>query len=96
VCLEHDVFPESDVGDGVLGLLAIGLAFLWTVDAAEPDTFSALVVEDFDGVAVDYPTTFPLKSAACAMESQLRNNARAMRLARSNKMPFLPVSRAAR
>jgi hypothetical protein len=29
------------------------LAFLRTVDATEPDTFSAGVVQDFDGVAVE-------------------------------------------
>ena len=51
--MERDFFAEGEVSDGVLGLLAVGLALFWTVDAAEPDTFSALVVEDFDGVAVE-------------------------------------------
>jgi hypothetical protein len=37
----------------VFGFLAVGLAFLRTVDTAEADTFRVLVVEDFDGVAVD-------------------------------------------
>jgi hypothetical protein len=29
------------------------LAFLGAVDAAEADTFSVLVVQDFDGIAVE-------------------------------------------
>ena len=29
------------------------LALFWTVDAAEADTFRVLVVQDFDGVAVE-------------------------------------------
>jgi len=37
----------------VLGFLAVGLAFLRTIDPAEADTFRALVVQDFDGVAVE-------------------------------------------
>jgi len=38
----------------VLGACAVILALLRAVDAAEADGFSALVVEDFDGVAVDH------------------------------------------
>ena len=37
----------------MLGLLAVGLAFLRAVDPAEADTFRVLVVEHFDGVAVE-------------------------------------------
>ena len=37
----------------MLGILAIGLAFLLAVDAIEPDTFSFVDVQDFDGVAVE-------------------------------------------
>ena len=37
----------------MLGFLAICLVFLWTVDAVEADTFRALVVQDFEGVAVE-------------------------------------------
>jgi len=37
----------------LLCFLAIGLAFLRTVDAVEPDTLSAMVVQDFDSVAVE-------------------------------------------
>ena len=35
------------------GVVAVGLAFLRTVDAAESDTFRVVVVQDFDGVAVE-------------------------------------------
>ena len=51
--LDRDVFAEGEVSDGVLGACAVILAFLRTVDAAEADGFSALVVEDFDGVTVE-------------------------------------------
>ena len=37
----------------MLGLLAVGLAFLRAVDTAEADTFRVLDVQDFDGVAVE-------------------------------------------
>jgi len=37
----------------VLGLLPVGLAFLRAVDPAEADTFRVLVVQDFEGVAVE-------------------------------------------
>ena len=37
----------------MLGVVAVGLAFLRTVDIAEADTFRAVVVEDFDGIAVE-------------------------------------------
>jgi hypothetical protein len=40
--------------------LAIGLAFIRAIDAAEADTVRALVVEDFDGVAVEDPDYFAL------------------------------------
>jgi hypothetical protein len=36
----------------LLRSLAVGLAFLWAVDAVEPDAFGVGVVQDFDGVAV--------------------------------------------
>jgi hypothetical protein len=38
----------------LFGSLAIGLAFLWAVDPVETDAFSLLVVQDFEGVAVNY------------------------------------------
>jgi hypothetical protein len=37
----------------LLGSLAERLAFLWTVDATEPDAFSMAIVQDFGGVAAD-------------------------------------------
>ena len=36
-----------------MALLAVGLAFLRAVDAAEADAFRVVVVQDFDGVAVE-------------------------------------------
>ena len=44
---------EGEFRSGVLGSLPIGLALLRTVDAAEADAFRALVVQDFEGVAVE-------------------------------------------
>ena len=37
----------------MLGLLPVGLALLRAVDTTESDAFSAVVVQDFDGVAVE-------------------------------------------
>jgi hypothetical protein len=37
----------------LLGPFAEGLALLWTVDTAQSDTFKVLIVQDFDGVAVE-------------------------------------------
>jgi hypothetical protein len=37
----------------LLGLLAVSLAFLWAVDAAEADAFKMVTVQYFDAVAVD-------------------------------------------
>jgi len=37
----------------VLDVVAVGLALLWAVDAAEADTFGTLIVQDFEGVAVE-------------------------------------------
>ena len=53
VDLGGDFFPEGEVSGGVLGVVAVSLAFLWTVDAAETDTLRVLVVQDFEGVAVE-------------------------------------------
>ena len=53
VRLDGDFFPEGEGRGSVLGLLAVGLAFLRAVDAAETDTFSMVAVQDFDGVAVE-------------------------------------------
>jgi hypothetical protein len=53
VRLDGNVFPESEGRGGLLGALAERLAFLRAVDAAEADTFRVLVVQDFEGVAVE-------------------------------------------
>ena len=37
----------------MLGVVAVSLAFFGAVDAAEADTFMALVAQDFDRVAVE-------------------------------------------
>jgi hypothetical protein len=37
----------------LLRSLAVGLAFLLAVDAVQADTFWVLVVQDFDGIAVE-------------------------------------------
>jgi len=50
---DRDFLPEGEVSDGELGAYAVSLSFPRAVDAVEADAFSALVVEDFDGVAVD-------------------------------------------
>ena len=39
---------------GTQGLFAVSLAFLRAVDAAQTDTFSVGVVEDFDRVTVEF------------------------------------------
>ena len=43
----------------MLGLLAVGLALLRTVDPAETDTLWVLIVQNFDGVAVEHTDHFP-------------------------------------
>ena len=48
-----DFFPKHKLRRSLLGPRAVGLAFLGAVDAAEADTLRALVVQDFDGVAVE-------------------------------------------
>jgi hypothetical protein len=37
----------------LLGSLAVGLAFLGAIDTAQADTFCFVVVQDFEGVAVE-------------------------------------------
>lgn len=37
----------------MFGSLAVGLAFLRAIDAAESDAFRVLVLQDFDAVAVE-------------------------------------------
>ena len=52
VSLDGDVLPKDEVRGGVLGIVAKGLAFFRAVDATETDAFRALVVQDFESVAV--------------------------------------------
>ena len=56
----------------MLGALAVCLAFLRTVDAVEADTFSAVVVQDFEGVASRKETTGLDKSAAWTWQKRRR------------------------
>jgi hypothetical protein len=53
VGLDCDFFAKGEVRGRLLGSLAVGLAFLRAVDPTETDTFMALVVQNFDGVAVE-------------------------------------------
>lgn len=53
VRLDGHVLPEGEGRGRLLRSLAEGLFLLRTVDAAEADTFGVLVVQDFEGVAVD-------------------------------------------
>jgi hypothetical protein len=55
VRLQDDVLAEDQRRSGLLRSLAVSLAFLWTVDAAEADTFRVLVLQDLDRLAVSYP-----------------------------------------
>ena len=51
--LDGDLLPEGEVRSGVLGLLAVSLAFIRAVDAAKTDAFSVVTVQNFDSVAVE-------------------------------------------
>jgi len=53
VGLDGDFLPKGKVRSGLLGSLAEGLALLWAIDATETDTFRAVIVQDFEGVAVE-------------------------------------------
>jgi hypothetical protein len=54
VRLEDDFFPKHHRGCRLFGLMAVGLALLRAVDAAQADAFRVLVVEDFEGVIVTH------------------------------------------
>jgi hypothetical protein len=47
VSLERDFFSKSEVRGGLLGSLAVGLAFLWAVDAVKADAFKAVAVPNW-------------------------------------------------
>ena len=53
VGLEDDISLEDERGRSLFGIVAVGLAFLRTVDPAEADTLGVHVVQHFDGVAVE-------------------------------------------
>ena len=52
VRLENDFFPKNQCGRSLLGLMAVWLALLRAVDAAQTDAFKGSVVEDFEGIAI--------------------------------------------
>ena len=51
--LDGHVYAEGGVRRGLLCSLAVVLASFRAVDAAETDAFSVVVVQDFEGVAVE-------------------------------------------
>jgi len=53
VRLEDDFFPKHHRGRSLIGSRAVSLTFLWAINATQADTFGAVVVQDFDGVAVE-------------------------------------------
>ena len=65
VSLERDFFPKSESRGGLLGSFAVGLALLRAVDAIESNTFRVLVMQDFDGVAVEDGYDFSDKRGPC-------------------------------
>jgi len=54
VRLDENFFPQYHLGRGLLGLMAILLTFLWTVDATQTDPFGVSAVEDFDRITVKH------------------------------------------
>jgi len=52
-CLKFDFFPKGEIRGGLLRSRAVGLAFLRAVDAVEADALRVVIVQDFDGVAVE-------------------------------------------
>ena len=53
--LDGDFSPEGEGRGSLLGFLAVGLALLRAINAAVADAFSVVVVQDFEGVAVEDP-----------------------------------------
>ena len=53
VSQEPDIFTIDQPRGSLLGPLAVGLALLGAVDAAEADAFRAVVVQNFDSVAIE-------------------------------------------
>lgn len=73
--LERDLLPEDQLLGCVLGLLAAGLAFLRAVDPAEADAFSVVIVQNFEGVAVDYPDCSSGEVGSCQGSAQQKKDA---------------------
>jgi hypothetical protein len=46
-------FPNTSADVAILGLMAVRLTLLRAVDPAEADAFRVLLVEDFEGIAVE-------------------------------------------
>jgi hypothetical protein len=44
--LDDDFFPKGKVRSRLLGSRAVSLAFLWAINAAQADAFSAVAVQD--------------------------------------------------
>jgi len=68
--LDGGFFPKDEVRGGVLGVVAVGLTFLWTVDPVEPDAFGALVVQNLRVSPSRTETTGPVKSDASTTEKE--------------------------
>ena len=54
VRLEHDIFAKNELRCCLLRSLAERLGFLRAVDAIQADALGLLILQDFDGVAVDH------------------------------------------
>ena len=52
VRLEEDFFPKHHCGRRLLGLMAVRLTFLRTVDATQTEPFGVLLVQDVKSIAV--------------------------------------------
>ena len=74
VGLDGDLFPKGEGRGSVLGVVAVGLALLRAVDAAQTDTFMVLVVQDFDGVAVNYPDYSSDEVGSCQGSAQQKKD----------------------
>ncbi len=54
--LDGDFLPEDEFTGGVLGVVAVGLALLGEVDAAETDTFMFAAMKSF--ICIRCPSVF--------------------------------------
>jgi hypothetical protein len=53
VSQERDILTIDELRCSLLGARAVGLAFLRAINTTQADTFGAVVVQDFDGVAIE-------------------------------------------